>query len=191
MSAAPAWSAAVLTVSDGVAAGSREDRSGPALAAALTDAGFGVLAHEVVSDDPEAVAEALRGLCARAALVCATGGTGLGPRDRTPEAARTVIDREVPGLAEAMRVVGREQTPMADLSRSLAGAAGASLVLCLPGSTTGATQSLAAVVEVLPHALTLLAGETEHHHGPAPGAGHAEPGRPSPPGRPTPPEAPS
>ncbi len=180
MSEAHGWTAAVLTVSDGVAAGTREDRAGPALASELGAAGFRVVARRTVADEPDAVATALAGLADEAALVCATGGTGLGPRDRTPEAAHRVIDREVPGLAEAMRAAGRAQTPMADLSRSLAGTIGASLALCLPGSTRGATESLAAVVEVLPHALTLLAGETEHHHaGPSPDAAS-----PSPPERP-------
>ena len=156
--------AAVVTASDGTAGGTREDTSGPAVSSLLAEAGFDVVAREVVPDDLDAIAAVLRRLADDGlALVCVTGGTGLGPRDVTPEATRAVIDREVPGLAEAMRAVGRASTPMADLSRGIVGLRGATLIVDLPGSPRGATESLAAIVEVLPHALDLAAGDTVSH----------------------------
>lgn len=156
--------AAVVTASDGTAAGTREDTSGPAVSALLEEAGFATVAREVVPDDLEAIAAVLCRLTDDGvALVCVTGGTGLGPRDVTPEATRAVIDREVPGLAEAMRAAGRASTPMADLSRGIVGLRGATLIVDLPGSPRGATESLAAILEVLPHALDLAAGDTAHH----------------------------
>lgn len=154
--------AAVLTVSDGVAGGSREDAAGRAVADALDEAGFEVIVREVVPDERDRIEGALRNLAAGAALVVTTGGTGLGPRDVTPEATRAVIDREAPGLAEAMRAAGRAATPLADLSRGVAGTIGTALVLNLPGSRRGAIESLEAVVPILPHALELLAGRTTH-----------------------------
>jgi molybdopterin adenylyltransferase len=156
---------AVLTVSDGVAEGVRPDAAGPAVAAVLEGAGFEVLGLEVVPDEPDAIRAAIRDLAGAAALVVTTGGTGLGPRDVTPEATRGVLDREVPGLAEAMRAAGRTSTPMADLSRGVAGSVGRTLVLNLPGSERGAVESLEAVLPAIPHALELLAGRTVH--GPA------------------------
>jgi molybdopterin adenylyltransferase len=152
----------VLTVSDGVAEGVRPDTAGPAVAEVLGGAGFRVARREVVPDDPEAIRSAVRVLAGEASLVVTAGGTGLGPRDVTPEATREVIDREVPGLAEAMRAAGRASTPMADLSRGVAGSLGGSLVLNLPGSERGAVESLEAVLPALPHALELLAGRTAH-----------------------------
>src|ERR687895_383681 len=110
---------AVLTVSDGVAEGVRRDVAGPAVAVVLEGAGFEVLRREVVPDEPDAIRSAIRDLAEGAALVVTTGGTGIGPRDVTPEATRAVIDREVPGLAEAMRAAGRSSTPMAALSRAV------------------------------------------------------------------------
>ncbi|MGI9118904.1 MAG: MogA/MoaB family molybdenum cofactor biosynthesis protein [Acidimicrobiales bacterium] len=152
-------SAKVLTVSDGVIAGTREDRSGAAMAERLTAAGFNVVDHQVVSDGTEAVAHALRTMCRSfAGLVVTTGGTGFGPRDLTPEGSRVVIERAAPGLAEAMRLVN----PLGRLSRGVAGTIGQALVLNTPGSTTGALECLEAVLEVLPHALRLLAGHREH-----------------------------
>ena len=152
--------AKVLTVSDGVIAGTREDRSGQAVAARLQDAGFDVVETAVVADGTEPVAQALGRLCAGfSGLVVTTGGTGFGPRDLTPEGTRAVVDREAPGLAEAMRLVN----PLGRLSRGMAGTSGAALVLNTPGSTRGAVECLEAVLDVLPHALALLAGEPTGH----------------------------
>ena len=155
--------ATVVTASDGVSSGVRKDASGPAVAALLVDAGFEVV-HAVVPDDRVAIAALLVRLAdeERRALVAVTGGTGLGPRDVTPEATRDVIEREVPGLAEAMRAAGRSITPRADLSRGVCGVRGATLIVDLPGSPKGATESLGAVLELLPHAIDLIGGATEH-----------------------------
>jgi len=155
--------ATVVTASDGVHLGTREDASGAAVAVQLVRAGFEV-DRTVVPDDRNTIATVLTRLAdeERRALVVVTGGTGLGPRDVTPEATRDVIDREVPGLAEAMRAAGRASTPHADLSRGVCGTRGATLILDLPGSPKGATESLAAVIDLLPHALDLMAGDTEH-----------------------------
>lgn len=159
--------ATVVTASDGVHAGTREDASGPAVEALLTADGFTVT-REVVPDDRAAIAALIVRLADEEgrALVVITGGTGLGPRDVTPEATRDVIEREVPGLAEAMRAAGRAVTPRADLSRGVCGVRGTTLVVDLPGSPKGATESLEAVRGLLPHALDLIAGSTEHR-GPA------------------------
>jgi molybdopterin adenylyltransferase len=156
--------AKVLTVSDGVAAGSRDDKSGTALVARLHDAGYEVAAHEVSADGRDAVGDALRALTAGfAGLVVTTGGTGFGPRDLTPEGTRSVIEREAPGLAEAMRRVSdRGDRPFGMLSRGVCGAVGQALVCNLPGSSSGAIECLEAVLPALPHALELLAGEHPH-----------------------------
>ncbi|MDQ1401843.1 MAG: molybdopterin adenylyltransferase [Actinomycetota bacterium] len=152
--------ARVLTVSDGVVAGVREDKSGPALRAALTAAGFEVDRAEVTSDGADEVASALRTLVdGFAGLVVTTGGTGFGPRDLTPEGTRLVIEREAPGLAEAARLV----SPLGRLSRGIAGTCGQALVVNVPGSSTGAVECLDAVLDVVPHALALLAGEPTGH----------------------------
>jgi molybdenum cofactor synthesis domain-containing protein len=161
--------AAVLTVSDGVTAGTRDDDTGAAVAQRLADHGFEVVAREVVADERDVIAGALNRLVGHAGLVVTNGGTGLGPRDVTPEATADVVEMVVPGLAEAMRAAGRRHTPMADLSRGLAGAVGATLVLNLPGSPKGAGESLDAVGQALGHALRLLAGDTHHGHGDIPG----------------------
>ena len=155
--------ATVVTVSDGVSAGTREDTAGPEVAAMLEEAGFAV-ARALVADDRPAIAALLRRLADEEGrdLVVATGGTGLGPRDVTPEATLDVIERLVPGLAEAMRAVGRASTPRADLSRGVCGVRGRTLVLDLPGSPRGATESLGAVVGLLAHAVDLLGGDTAH-----------------------------
>ena len=151
--------ARVLTVSDGVVEGTRDDKSGGALVARLTDAGFEVDRREVVADGVESVAVALRALCAGfAGLVVTTGGTGFGPRDLTPEGTKAVLEREAPGLAEAMRLVN----PLGRLSRAAAGTIGQALILNTPGSTNGAVECLEAVLDVVPHALALLAGERPH-----------------------------
>lgn len=153
--------AKVLTVSDGVVAGMRQDRSGAALAACLVRADFEVVEADVVADGVASVAEGLRRLCAGGftGLVVTTGGTGFGPRDLTPEGTRAVLEREAPGLAEAMRLAN----PLGRLSRGLAGTVGSCLVLNTPGSSSGAVECLEAVLDVLPHALDLLAGVPTHH----------------------------
>ncbi|HEY1329930.1 MAG TPA: molybdenum cofactor synthesis domain-containing protein [Actinomycetota bacterium] len=173
-----AYPAAVVTVSDGVSRGVRDDASGRAVAALLEEAGFEVLRREVVADERPAIEALLSALAGEhVALVATTGGTGLGPRDVTPEATRAVIEREAPGLAEEMRAAGRASTPMAALSRGVAGSRGRTLILNLPGSARGATESLQAVLPVLSHALDLLAGDTAH----GPGEGGTAPGVPEPP----------
>ena len=152
--------AKVLTVSDGVVAGTRQDRSGDALVEALSGAGFEVVERRVVADGTEPVADALRSLAAGfAGLVVTTGGTGFAPRDLTPEGTKAVLDREAPGLAEAMRLA----SPLGRLSRAAAGTLGTSVVLNLPGSTSGAVECLTAVLDVVPHALELLADEPTRH----------------------------
>lgn len=151
--------ARVMTVSDGVVEGTRDDRSGDALVARLTDAGFEVDRRHVVADGVDSVAAGLADLCAGfSGLVVTTGGTGFGPRDLTPEGTRAVLEREAPGLAEAMRLV----SPLGRLSRALAGSIGQALVLNTPGSTKGAVECLDAVLDVVPHALDLLAGGRPH-----------------------------
>jgi molybdopterin adenylyltransferase len=153
----------VVTASDGVHHGTREDASGAAVEALLVSAGFHVT-RAVVPDDRGTIAALLRQLAdvEHRALVVVTGGTGFGPRDVTPEATRDVIEREAPGLAEAMRAAGRSVTPRADLSRGVCGVRGATLIVDLPGSPKGATESLSAVIGLLPHALDLIGGDTEH-----------------------------
>jgi len=155
--------ATVVTASDGVHAGTRVDESGAVVAGMLIAAGFDVT-RDVVPDDRARIAAALVRLAdmERRALVVVTGGTGLGPRDVTPEATGDVIEREVPGLAEAMRSAGRSITPRADLSRGVCGTRGTTLIVDLPGSPRGAAESLSAVLELLPHALDLMAGDTQH-----------------------------
>jgi molybdenum cofactor synthesis domain-containing protein len=158
-----ASSAAVLTVSDGVSAGTRDDGSGDAAEEILRAAGFDVSERLVVPDDRGPIEDALRALCQTHALVVTTGGTGFGPRDVTPEATRAALDREAPGLAELMRSAGLAHTPMAALSRATAGTIGDALVLNLPGSPRGVRESLSAVLPVVTHALELLGGSTGAH----------------------------
>lgn len=151
--------AKVITVSDGVVDGVREDRSGAALATRLTEAGFDVIERLVTPDGTGEVAAALRGATAGfAGLVVTTGGTGFGPRDLTPEGTGLVLERQAPGLAEAMRLVN----PLGRLSRGRAGTVGQSLVLNTPGSTSGSVECLEAVIDVLPHALDLMTGGRPH-----------------------------
>ncbi len=154
--------AAVLTVSDSVAAGSRQDLSGPAVAAILTQNKFQVVLTEVVPDKRAEIERALVRLVRKVRLVITTGGTGIAVRDVTPEATRNVCERLLEGVAERMRAEGVKKTPLAVLSRGLCGVREQSLLLNLPGSPTGAAESLAAVIGILPHALDLLAGKTDH-----------------------------
>lgn len=152
--------AKVVTVSDGVIAGTREDRSGAALAAALEEAGFEVVERSVVPDGVAAVAgELARVTGSFTGLVVTTGGTGFAPRDHTPEGTREVLDREAPGLAEAMRLA----SPLGRLSRGVAGTRGKAIILNTPGSPSGAVECFRAVADVLPHALELLADAPTHH----------------------------
>ena len=151
----------VLTVSDGVSAGAREDRSGDALAGVLITAGFEV-GRTVVPDEEKAIVSALHDAVETARLVVTTGGTGFGPRDVTPEATALVLERDAPGLVHVMLAKGLQSTPMAALSRARAGSVGTTLVVNLPGSTAGAVEGLEAILDVIPHILDLLAGDTEH-----------------------------
>ncbi|MGH9169619.1 MAG: MogA/MoaB family molybdenum cofactor biosynthesis protein [Acidimicrobiales bacterium] len=151
--------AKILTVSDGVAGGSRPDKGGPAVAEYLESQGFAIAERRVVPDGAHEVSAALEMMASGfAGLLVTTGGTGFGPRDSTPEGTRSVIDREAPGLAEAMRLVN----PLGRLSRGVAGVKNQALVLNLPGSPTGAVECLGAVIDVIPHALELLSGGRPH-----------------------------
>jgi molybdopterin adenylyltransferase len=154
--------AAVLTVSDGVAGGEREDRSGDLLAELLAGDGYEV-ERQVVADERAQISDALVHLCRHASLVLTTGGTGLGPRDVTPEATGEVIERPAPGIAEAIRADAIAKTPHGLLSRGVAGVRGSTLVVNLPGSTGGCRDGYAVLRPALEHALGLLAGaETKH-----------------------------
>jgi molybdenum cofactor synthesis domain-containing protein len=151
--------AKILTASDGVIAGTREDKSSVALAASLEGAGFEVVERRAVTDGIESVRDALIEMAAGfAGVIVTTGGTGFGPRDLTPEGTRAAIEREAPGLAEAMRLVN----PLGRLSRGVAGTIGTALVLNTPGSTKGCVECFEAVADVVPHALDLLAGGRPH-----------------------------
>jgi molybdopterin adenylyltransferase len=152
--------AKVLTVSDGVVHGTRDDLSGRALVEHLAAHGFDVVDHRVTADGADLVATALTEMCEGfAGLVVSTGGTGFAPRDQTPEGTRAVVEREAPGLAEAMRLCN----PLGRLSRGIAGIRGQAIIVNTPGSTKGCVEQLDAVIDVLPHALRLLA-DTETSH---------------------------
>jgi molybdopterin adenylyltransferase len=152
----------VITVSDGVHHGTRDDDSGDAVAARLDEIGFDVAGRSVVPDDEDRILEELGRAVEEARLVVTTGGTGFGPRDVTPEATARLVTRQAPGLVHLMLAAGIRSTPMAALSRPVVGSVGASLVVNLPGSPRGAVENLDALVPVLPHVLQLLAGDTEH-----------------------------
>ena len=153
----------VITISDGASHGKRDDKSGPALVGVLYANQYDVTGPEIVPDERDLIAAAItKASDGGSNLVITTGGTGLGPRDVTPQATASVIDYDVPGLTELMRRAGLETTPMAALTRGLAGVRGKTLVINVPGSPRGAMESLEAVIPVLEHALALLRGDTKH-----------------------------
>jgi molybdopterin adenylyltransferase len=154
--------AAVLTVSDSCSRGEQVDLSGPAVAEALGRHNFQVVAHGVVADERDAIQEKLIDLSRSARLVVTTGGTGIAPRDVTPEATVAVCGRLVEGIAEQMRFAGVRKTRFAALGRGVCGVRGTSLILNLPGNPAGAVESLEAVIDLLPHALELISGRTAH-----------------------------
>ncbi|ABF43649.1 molybdopterin adenylyltransferase [Candidatus Koribacter versatilis Ellin345] len=156
--------ASVITVSDRSFRREREDLSGPAVAQMLRDAGFTIKSTQVLPDDQKQISSALR-LCAdrdHVSLAVTTGGTGVAKRDLTPEATMAICDKIIPGVAEVMRSEGLKKTPMSPLSRAVCGIRGSTLILNLPGSPSGAVESLSAVMPLLQHAIELLAGNTEH-----------------------------
>jgi molybdopterin adenylyltransferase len=154
----------VVTISDSSVAGTREDRSGPAVAERVEQLGWTVVGRELVADDSEQIAELLKSACdrSRANVVLTTGGTGVAARDVTPEATRAVVEREIPGLPEVMRAEGRKHTYLAPLSRAVAGTRERTLIVNLPGSPKGAVESLDAIANLIPHIADLLEGRTEH-----------------------------
>jgi molybdopterin adenylyltransferase len=154
--------AAVVTVSDSCSRGEREDVSGPAVAQILQQLHFSVTVREVVPDDSTLIQNLLIRLTREVRFVVTTGGTGIAPRDVTPEATVAVCDRLLDGVAERMRSEGSKKTPFAALSRGVCGVRGQALILNLPGSPGGAAESLAAVAALIPHAIELLSGKTEH-----------------------------
>lgn len=154
--------AAVITVSDGVSAGTREDLSGEALEELLRQKGMSV-SRLLVPDEQADIAKAISEAAGTARLVVTTGGTGFGVRDVTPEATQSVLEKEAPGLVHAMLAAGLEKTPMAAVTRARAGSIGEALVINVPGSPKGATENLEAVIDLIPHVLQLLSGDNRHH----------------------------
>jgi molybdenum cofactor synthesis domain-containing protein len=155
---------AILTISDSSAAGVREDKSGALLKSRVETLGWRVDMQDIVPDDIDAISDKLREYAdvEHVPVVLTTGGTGIALRDVTPEATRAVLDRELPGVAEAMRAEGRKSTPLAALSRGVTGSRGTTLIINLPGSPKGCSESFDAVVELIPHIIDLLHGKTEH-----------------------------
>jgi molybdopterin adenylyltransferase len=156
------FTAAVVTVSDSCSRGERKDTSGPAVADLLRKNGFHVVATRIVQDDSMQIQNALVHLALEAQFIVTTGGTGIAARDVTPEATEAICDRLIEGVAERMRLEGAKETPFAALSRGVCGVREKTLILNLPGSPSGAVESLQAVLELVPHALNLLDGKTEH-----------------------------
>jgi len=156
--------AVIITVSDACSRGEREDLSGQVLFELLTEFGATVVDRKVLSDDPDPIAQSLSQFASLpdVNLILTTGGTGLGPRDNTPEATRRVIEREAQGLSEAMRAETLKQTPMAMISRGVSGVCSGTLIINLPGSPKGVRESFAVIKPVLPHAIDLLSGRTAH-----------------------------
>lgn len=154
--------AAVVTVSDSSAQGERSDVSGPAVAEFLEKLKFTIVCREVVPDDLGQIKDLLVRLASQVRLIVTTGGTGIAPRDVTPEATVAICDRLVPGVAERMRSQGVKKTPRAVLSRAVCGIRGTTLILNLPGSPSGAVESLEAIADLIPHMIDLLSGKTEH-----------------------------
>lgn len=152
----------VLTVSDSCSRGDREDRSGPATVEVLRQHGFAVASQHVLPDHQPAIEAELMQLSDQVNLIVTTGGTGVADRDVTPEATRAVCSKFIEGVPEKMRAAGSEENPLAALSRGVCGVRGRTLILNLPGSPSGAVDSLQAVIDILPHALDLLAGKTQH-----------------------------
>lgn len=157
-----ALTAAVITVSDSCHRGEREDRSGPALAQFLEKLKFSVVARETIPDEKIQIQNLLIRLSREVQLIVTTGGTGIARRDVTPEATAAVCDRLIDGVAERMRAEGMKKTPFAALSRAVCGVRGKALIVNLPGSPAGAVESLEAVASLIPHAIDLLSGKTEH-----------------------------
>jgi len=155
---------AIVTVSDSVVAGTREDRSGPKLRERVESLGWTVAAQEVVPDEPDQISALLGRLAdsGRISVILTTGGTGVALRDVTPEATRAVIEREIPGVAEVMRAEGSKATPLAALSRAVAGVRGRAVIINLPGSPKGAIESLDTISKLVPHMVDLLEGRTDH-----------------------------